>query len=176
MRIFSPEECSQWSEKVVALDDRRKPTRDLAQPHRLRCAVPASFTQMLWFSRRIEAALQPRQSCLVWVTDWGIFPSNENLHLFYRLRQTYGDSRLLHEAPGHLCLDYESTEVVTLVYLGLLFGWDVHLIPTAGHGRAFVSHHEWVEMGFSGAEQFEETSRAFKQGGVEVFVPEAPAE
>jgi hypothetical protein len=64
---------------------------------------------MLWFSRCIEAALQPRQSCLVWVTDWGVFPSNENLHLFYRLRQTYGEARLLDEAPGHLCQNFEST-------------------------------------------------------------------
>ena len=76
---------------------------------------------MLWFSRCIEAALQPRQSCLAWITRWGVFPTNQNPHLFYRLRQTYGESRLLHEAPGHLCLDYESAEVVTLVQLVMLF-------------------------------------------------------
>ncbi len=172
MRIYSRDECAQWSERVIALDERRKPTRDLAKPHRLRCDFPTSFSQFLWFSRCIEAALQPRRSCLVWVTDSEIFPSNENLHLFYRLRQTYGDTRLLDEAPGHLCLDHESTEVVTLVYLGMLFGWDLHLIPSPdAYARAFVCHDEWVEIGFDDRSTFDETAETMQRGGLVVAVP-----
>ncbi len=168
MRVFTPEESAKWSEQLVARDARRQPTRDLGKPHRLKCEFPASFTKMLWFSRCIEAALQPRDSCLVWVTDWGIFPSGENLHLFYRFRQTYGDLRLLHEAPGHLCLNYESAEVVTLVHLGMLFGWDLHLIPTAGYARAFVSHDEWVEVGFDHDTELRATMKDLRAGGVVV--------
>jgi len=171
MRICTPEECAQWSEKLVALDERRKPTRDLGKPHRLRCKFPSSFSQMLWFSRCIEASLQPRASCLVWVTDCDIFPSNENLHLFYRLRQTYSDSRLLHEAPGHLCLNYESTEVVTLIHLGILFGWDLHLIPTSGYARAFVCHDEWVEIGFDEEAQFQRTTKELQAARLVVSIP-----
>ncbi|HEX9282601.1 MAG TPA: hypothetical protein VF912_00320 [Anaeromyxobacter sp.] len=168
MRVFTSEECAAWSERLVAVDERRKPTRDLGKPHGLRCEFRKAFTQMLWFSRCVEAALQPRHSCLVWVTDWGIFPSNENLHLFYRLRQTYGDTRLLHEAPGHLCLDFESAEVVTLVHLGMLFGWDLHLIPTAGYARAFVSHHQWVEIGFDHDTELQASMKDLQAGGVVV--------
>jgi hypothetical protein len=154
MRFYTPDECAQWcSAAGISLDQRREPTRDLGKPHRIRSGFPKSFTQVLAFSRTIEAALQPRTSCLVWITAWGIFPSNENQHLYYRLRQSYGDFRLLHEAPGHLCLDYEVPEVVTLIELALLFGWDAHLIPTAGYTRAFVSHDEWVEIGFDTEQQ-----------------------
>jgi hypothetical protein len=173
MRIYTPEECATWAERLVTLDDGRKPTRDLEKPHRLRCEFPKSFTQMLWFSRCIDAALQPRQSCLVWVTDWGVFPSNENLHLFYRLRQTYGETRLLHEAPGHLCLNFESAEVVTLVHLGILFGWDLHLIPTSGYARAFVCHDEWVEIAFDDAAQFGKTGKELQAAGLAVTTPAA---
>jgi hypothetical protein len=171
MRVFTPNECAAWSALLVVLDDRRKPTRDLGKPHRLRCGFPKSFTQMFWFSRYIEAALQPRQSCLVWVTEWGIFPSNENLHLFYRLRQTYGETRLLPEAPGHLCLNFESAEVLTLIHLGMLFGWDFHLILTSGYARAFVSHDEWVEMAFDDAAQLEATVRDLRNAGLAVTTP-----
>jgi hypothetical protein len=108
--------------------------------------------------------------CLLWVTDWGIFPSNENLHAYYRIRQSYGDYRLLCEAPGHLCLDYERPEVVTLIQHCILFGWDVHLIPTAGFGRAFVSHDEYVELGFADQVQFEETRAAFGTAKLKVSV------
>jgi hypothetical protein len=99
---------------------------------------------------------------LVWITQSDIFPGNENNHLYYRLRQSYGDFRLLHEAPGHLCLDYERAEVVTLVQLGILFGWDVHLIPYAGYARAFVCHDEWAVIGFDNKAQYEQTSQALK--------------
>jgi|SRR5579859_7824234 len=172
MRFYNPTECAQWCEEIgVALDDRRKPLCEFPQPHRLRCNFPPPFTRLLWFSRCIEAALEPRRTCLLWVTDSGIFPSNENNHLYYRLRHSYGDFRLLHEAPGHLCLDYESAEVVTLIYLSILFGWDVHLIPTAGYGRAFVSHDEWALLGFDGKAQFEERRQSFEKAGLKLSAP-----
>jgi hypothetical protein len=163
MRFLNVDECAEWCEPLkVVLDDRRRPTRQLPQPHRLRCEFPASFSQLLPFSRAIESALQPRETCLLWVTDWGIFPSNENQHLYYRVRQSYGDFRLLQEAPGHLCLDFERPETVTLIHLCILFGWDVHLIPTVGYARAFVSHDEWIELSFDAAAQFDETRKAFE--------------
>lgn len=171
MRVLTAEECADWSDQLVVLDDRRRPVRDLLKQHQLRCQFPSSFTQLLWFSRCIEAALRPRTSCLAWVTEWGVFPSNENLHLFYRFRQTYGEVRLLHEAPGHLCLDYESAEVVTLLHLAMLFGWDLHLVPTAGFARAFLCHDEWVEVGFDHEGQKQDMVKELQAGGLAPFTP-----
>jgi hypothetical protein len=125
---------------------------------------------LLWFSRCIESALTPREECLLWVTDWGIFPSNENLHAYYRFRQSYGDLRLLREAPGHLCLEFERPEVVTLIHHCILFGWDVHLIPSVGFGRAFVCHDEWAELGFTDRRLFEETKRQLETAKLNVSV------
>ena len=170
MRFLNSTECADWCEHLLPLDEHRRPTRELGYPHRLCCSFPPSFTQLLWFSRSIESALQPREDCLLWVTDWGIFPSNENLHAYYRIRQSYGDLRLLDEAPGHFCLSYERPEVVTLIQLCILFGWDVHLIPFAGFGRAFVSHDEYAELGFGGQAQFEETRGAFETAKLKVKV------
>lgn len=170
MRFFTPSECAEWCERLeLPLDNCRKPKRELAHPHRLRCTFLPSFTQLLWFSRLIESALQPRETCLLWVTDWGIFSSNENYHLYYRLRESYGDSRLLHEAPGHLCLDYERPEVVTLIELCILFGWDAHLIPTVGYGRAFVCHDERAILGFDDENEFNETRKALEGTGIKIL-------
>ena len=156
--------------------DGEQPARKLTHGHCLRCAFPKKFSQFLWFSRSIEQALQPRRSCLVWITESGVWESSENEHLYYRFRQSYGDQRLLHEAPGHLCLRYEGAEVITLVYLGILFGWDVHLIPSAGYARAFVCHDEWIEIGFDNERLFNETRLAWEKAKLNFSVPSSPGQ
>jgi hypothetical protein len=150
------------------LDEDQRPSREFGNRFVIRSAFPASFTQLLWFSRVIEASLQPRGSCLLWVTGFGIFQSSENHHLYYRLRQSYGEPRLLHEAPGHLCLDYERPEVVTLTYLAILFGWDIHIIPTGGYGRALICHDEWAMLGFDDENAYRGTHRELVEAKIEV--------
>jgi len=171
MRFYTTKECEAWCEQLrVPLGDGGQLVRDPNHQYGLRCAFPPSFGQLLWLSRCIDTALQPRQHCLLWITGYGIFPSCENQHLYYRLRQSYGDYRLLHEAPGHLCLDYERAEVVTILHLSMLFGWDVHVIPAVGYGRAFVSHDEWVEIDFGDQRLFDETRQALENEELEVTV------
>jgi hypothetical protein len=60
--------------------------------------------------------------------------------------------------------------VVTLVHLCILHWWDVHLIPSVGYSRAFVSHDEWAEIAFDDASQLDETRAGLEQGRVQVAV------
>src|SRR5438067_13540264 len=72
-------------------------------------AVPGTSTERVgypWEPYRfffvahwIAASLTYRMPTLLWITEWGIWPTSENWHLYYRLRQTYSDHRLLDEAP-----------------------------------------------------------------------------
>jgi hypothetical protein len=172
MRFLDKDECIRHCGALTTLGTDRLPSRELPGRHRLRVNFPSKPSQYLWFSRTIESALAPRSSMLVWVTEWGVFPSSQNLHLYYRFKQAYGDLRLLHEAPGHLCLDFEAAEVTTLVYLAILFGWDAHLIPTAGYARAFVYHHDWAEIAFDDASKFQDTCRAFADAGLDLAIPD----
>jgi hypothetical protein len=87
-----------------------------------------------------------------------VWPSSENWHLYYRLRQSYGDQRLINEAPGHLFLDFEASDLVTFLQVGILAGWDLHLVPSEGYARAFVSHDEWFALAFSNEGQAAEAS------------------
>ena len=126
---------------------------------KVRPNTPASFTFHCLTHRGdcrgcaglFSDALKPRHECLVWVTEHGIFPSSENLHLYYRLRQSYGDHRLLREAPGHLFLDYEDADLVSFLQLGIVHGWDMHVLPQLAYGgmdaaRVFVCHDEWIGL------------------------------
>jgi hypothetical protein len=120
------------------------------------------------YCQQLEQALRPREACVLWVTAWGIWRSSEILHLYYRLRQSYGDQRLLDEAPAHLFLDYESADLVSFLEVGMICGWDMHLIPIVGYARAFVSHDEYVEFAGSGSNPDLVHEFAAQVGGAEI--------
>lgn len=150
MIIFSNEECIQWANfHKITLNDRLSPNRCNNTPYRLSGKIPSSTSSLMWLMRRIEASLIIESQCLVWISDWSIFPSNDNFQLFYRYRQSYGNNKLLSEAPGHLCMSYERAEIVSLAWLCVLQGWDAHIIPDQGYSSVFLSHDEWFELGFS---------------------------
>lgn len=144
MRFWTSDECRNWcSSGIVRLDDKGMPLRPSTERNQARVNLPQPFSRLNWICRFLEGSLQPRDACLLWVTDWGIW--DENLHLYYRLRQSYGDLRLLKEAPGHYFLSHEGPDLSSFLEVAILCGWDVHLLPQAGYARAFVSHDEYVE-------------------------------
>ena len=157
MRLLTASETEEWCRtQGVELDDRGLLSHPReGRPHTT-FELPKESRSVTWLAQFIEGALRPRQDCLLWVTRWGVWPSSENWHLYYRLRQSYGDLRLLSEAPGHLFLEYETADLVSFISLGILCGWDFGLLPSFGYGAAFVSHDEWVEFSMDHEYQIQE--------------------
>lgn len=89
-------------------------------------------------------------SHLVWVTEWGIWPSSERMHIFDRFRESYGEGRILNDAPCALFDPGESEDLVSYVTLAALFLWDVWVISGGAKQWVFYSHdqfgsHSWDE-------------------------------
>jgi hypothetical protein len=105
-----------------------------------------NWSQLTWFSGFLASYLQPFRECLLWVTEWGVWPSSENLHLFYRLRESYGERRHLHDAPGHSFLGHENADLATYIQVALQFGWGFYLVTSPSYQSAFVSHDEYVKF------------------------------
>jgi hypothetical protein len=80
------------------------------------------------------------------MTEWGIWSSGENWHLYYKLRQSYGDQRLLHEAPGHLFLEYEAEELTSFLQISMLNGWGGYILTGANYVNAFFTHDEDIDF------------------------------
>jgi hypothetical protein len=83
---------------------------------------------------------------LLWISGWGVWPASENWHLYYKLRQSYGDLRLLEEAPGHLFLEHETEDVASFLQLAMLNGRDSYLLTQADYVNVFFSHDEYMEF------------------------------
>jgi hypothetical protein len=81
---------------------------------------------------------------LLWITERGNW--HENWHLYYKLRQSYNDNRLLLEAPGHLLLDYETEDLASLLQLAMLNGWGGYILTEADYVNAFFSHDEYIDF------------------------------
>jgi hypothetical protein len=76
----------------------------------------------------------------------GIWENSENWHLYYKLRQSYGDLRLLHEAPGHLFLGHESEDLTSFLQIAVLNGWGGYILTQANYVNAFFSHDEYIDF------------------------------
>jgi len=141
MRLYTREECDQW----LRGRERLKPdeTPGLKSKRVIYPSEPYRFFYVaLWIAR----SLTYRQPTLLWITEWGIWPSTENWHLYYRLRQPHGDSRLLHEVPGHLFLEHESEELASFLQAAMLNGWGGYVLTHANYVNAFFSHDEFIDF------------------------------
>ena len=141
MRFYTQEECDKW------LGDRGRVKPELAP---VVCSDRVDYPKELhmvfatagWIAR----SLVFRQPTLLWITEWGIWPSSENWHLYYRLRQSYGDHGLLHEGPGHLFLEHESEDLGSFIQIAMLNGWGGYILTHADYVNAFFSHDEYIDF------------------------------
>jgi len=143
MMFLTNDECRTWCAQY------HQPIPDDGTANRMgnmRFDLAVSAANCYALSARLSESIGPRQTALLWVTADNIWPSSTNLHLYYKLRQAYGDRRLLARAPGHLFLDYEMPDLVSFIQVALLSGWDAHLFGDLGYGKLFVSHDSWVEV------------------------------
>jgi hypothetical protein len=95
---------------------------------------------------QIVRHLSDQDSFLLWPVEYGIWPSLENLHLYYRVRMSYGDTRNLIDAPGHYFLPYENADLLTFLDLTIRLGWGAHLITSAPLPSCFLSHDGWLRV------------------------------
>lgn len=152
MQLLTNEESARWCEGYGYPLVEGAPAFGKEFPLVARVRYPESAARLLSMAGQVEEHIQPYSTCLVWVTQSGIWPSSENLHLYHVWRRSHGDTRFLFEAPGHWFLDYERTDLVTLLHLALLFAWDVYVVPSPSYGAVFLSHDEFADFYFRSAE------------------------
>jgi hypothetical protein len=141
MRFYTKSECEEW---LTGLG-RQMP--DITPGVRgARVLFPAGPHRFFYFAHWIAESISYRMPVLHWITEWGIWDSAENGHLYCRLRQSYSDHRLLWEAPGHLFLGYESEDLASFLQLSMLNGWGGYLLAQADYANVFFSHDEYFDF------------------------------
>jgi len=167
MEILQLSKAIAWSKlHKIDVDEAGKVCAANTALHKRRFQIPKDASKHLSFCRFVEFSLRPWTRCLFWVTAWGIWESSENWHLYYRLRESYGDRRLLDEAPAHLFLDYENHDLTSFLQIALSAGWDCLLLTSTGYCHAAISHDEWIEFFMRDKVELEKLSTNLAQYGV----------
>ncbi len=141
MRFYTAQECEEW----LRGRERSKPDA-VPECYVERIDYPAQPYKIFSMAHWIASSLTYRMPTLLWITEWSIWPSSENWHLYYKLRHSYSDMRLLHEAPGHLFLEHESEDLTSFLQTAMLNGWGGYILTQADYVNAFFSHDEYIKF------------------------------
>jgi hypothetical protein len=155
MHFYTPQECEEW----LKGRQRTKPDATPGLRHE-RIAYPKEPHSIYSFARWIAANLTYDQPSLLWITEWGIWPSSENWHLYYKLKEACEDRRQLHESPGHLFQKHESEDLASFLQLSMLNGWGGYLLTHANFVNLFFSHDEYMDLYAEQQERLTEVSKA----------------
>jgi hypothetical protein len=141
MQFYTKNECEEW----LRGRERTKPdeTPGLVSE---RISYPPEPHRFYYFARWIASSLTYRMPTLLWITEWSIWPSSENWHLYYALRHSHGNRTLLHEALGHLFLDYETEDLASFLQTAMLNEWGGYVLTQADYVNGFFSHDEYIDF------------------------------
>lgn len=147
MLLRSVEDCKLRAHdlgvRLAAVDSPPTTGSELPYVHFSLDAVPYAEIAL---ARKFVSWLGEYRDCEFWISEFGIWPSREDWNLYTRLRNSYGDSRELFEAPAHLFGAQESEDLATFLSIAIQFGWGGHIVPDPPGTCFFLSHDGWVHV------------------------------
>jgi hypothetical protein len=99
---------------------------------------------------KLAASLGDWDECLLWATDWDVWPNEENWPRYYAWRAQFAERRSVGEAPGHLFDRSDMSALTEFLAHVIECGWDVTILPSKASQatglRIRTSHDEWIEL------------------------------
>lgn len=105
-------------------------------------SIPVDTGQKIATVKNHFEQFKDEKEILLWITEWGVFPSSERMHIFDRFRASYGEKRPLIEAPGHIFKNSEFEDALSATTIAVLFFWDCYVLNDNGTKVLFYSHDE----------------------------------
>jgi len=140
MDFLSKSDAQKWCiENKIPLDEELYPNLEQAEEF----VIPSDAGKRVALVRRHLATFDSCDEVLIWISQWGVWPSGERMHIFYQFRKSYGENRMLKEAPAHLVKSKEIEDGISIVTLAVLFLWDCYILTKDNQKFCFYSHDEY---------------------------------
>ena len=88
-------------------------------------------------------AFRRESTILVWFDDWLVWQAGQRMHIFDRLRMSYGESRRIIDTPAQLFQQIEIEDAISFVIIAVLFLWDCYVLCPDPNKLLFFSHDEY---------------------------------
>jgi hypothetical protein len=166
MKFMSESECNRWLKAA----DLPSPSDNLPERFAFESAyrLPGDAGKKTAIARMLISVIDDDEpECCLWVTGYGIWPSSENQNLYYTLRKSFGDSRRLREASGHLFGNSEKDQLECFLDLVLYFSWDAAMYLPKSSTIVSMSHDESIEVHCSSASEFVDITKKVETLGLE---------
>lgn len=103
------------------------------------------------FARHLERWLHPYSQVFLFITEFGIWPSDEDSFLNSALRTYCGETDPLYLKPGHVFGKADKDALISFMQISLRSGWGGWLIAVNEQGAPTFamqfSHDGWIKIG-----------------------------
>ena len=145
LRIIDEEETKLWLSQRGLLDSTGVPSfSEFGEV--MDSAIPADSGRKTAISRVLVSFFDTDDEALLWINEFGIWPSSEDGYLFQGFRRFLGESSPLHEKPGHVFSKSDIDAVRSLVAMLLYFVWGGILFSPAKGLAIKISHDEFITV------------------------------
>lgn len=162
MKCLSAQGCSDFAARCdLDLRDRQLISIEGRNASWLSGWVPGESRQQAVLVNRLFDQFPSGAEWLLWITEWGVWPTEESQEVWRTIRERFQETRPLKEAPGHLLGADERGLALGMTRLALLFGWDATLITRPLSIVTFFSHDETIDFA-APAEQIDALTRSLE--------------
>ena len=120
VEFLNPSECSEWLvSNGYQVDSKGRPVFE--GPPLVRSALPEIIGRRIASCRSLWLGFFADQTSLLWITDWGVWPSGEHLPLANALRMGLGATKELAESPGVVVTPNTSDHGLSLLMVAASF-------------------------------------------------------
>jgi hypothetical protein len=163
MKVLSTNEGKDWlllnSWDVVAEDSWQQRYGSKVSYH-----LPEDTGKKTVLARALASLVTGTQQGALWITDWGAFQSCQNVELFYGYRRSFGENRLLIDAPFHVFSASDTKTLECLLDLTLYFYWDSILLDASKGLIVTTSNDEFVDVYAQNSTKLEEVRKVLSTG------------
>jgi hypothetical protein len=159
MKVISKPECADWLKANIASDFTVEKVEE-EYPFGVAYLQPSDTGKKTALGRTLVGLLHVKSPGLFWITATGIWPTSENMALFDGYRESFGENRPLHAAPGHVFSGSDLKQVECLLDLALYFYWDSVLFEVPTGIAVKTSHDEYISVRAKDRDRLSQIERA----------------
>lgn len=128
-----------------------------------------SLANVYWVVNRLVECVGPWEDAWLWLDNPDTW-KRQGLHLYTRLRHSYGDYRIVQEAPVHQFHGYEEADLGSFMAVAVINEWAMYLVTSHDYGRLFVSQSSGAQVWMHDGNALDKLATNLQAHGIDLTI------